>query len=52
MRAVYPHLYAQLEGENVEDYKELYREERGEGVEKESWDGALEKAREEGWLVV
>ncbi|ORY89156.1 hypothetical protein BCR35DRAFT_288461 [Leucosporidium creatinivorum] len=48
---VYPHLYAQLEGENVEDVKELVREERGEGAEKASWDGALEKAEAEGWLV-
>jgi hypothetical protein len=47
---VYPHLYAQLEGENVEDVKELVREKRGEGVEKASWDAALEKAEAEGWL--
>ncbi|GAA5974695.1 hypothetical protein JCM11641_007227 [Rhodosporidiobolus odoratus] len=42
---VFPHLYAQLEGENVESFLDLTREE-GES----NWDGALERAREKGWL--
>lgn len=42
--AEYPHLYAQLEGENVESFKELIRE--GD----ESWDAVLDRAEAEGWL--
>ncbi|GAA6016116.1 hypothetical protein JCM8202_005415 [Rhodotorula sphaerocarpa] len=41
----FPHLYAQLEGENVESHKDLVK---GEG--NASWDDALEAARREGWL--
>ncbi|KAG0663548.1 hypothetical protein C6P46_002444 [Rhodotorula mucilaginosa] len=41
----FPHLYAQLEGENVESHKDLVK---GDG--QTSWDHALEKARQEGWL--
>ncbi|POY72335.1 hypothetical protein BMF94_4637 [Rhodotorula taiwanensis] len=41
----FPHLYAQLEGENVESHKELVK---GEG--QPSWDDALDKARQDGWL--
>lgn len=43
--AAFPHLYAQLEGENVESHKELVK---GEG--QPSWDDALDKARQDGWL--
>lgn len=44
-RAVFPHLYAQLEGENVEDHMDLEKK-PGET----SWDDALERARRAGWL--
>ncbi|GAA5991753.1 hypothetical protein JCM10908_001123 [Rhodotorula pacifica] len=43
--ATFPHLYAQLEGENVDSHKDLVK---GEG--ESSWDEALDKARQEGWL--
>lgn len=43
--AVFPHLYAQLEGENVESVKDLVKPEGEKG-----WDAALERARQEGWL--
>ncbi|GAA5894027.1 hypothetical protein JCM6882_007963 [Rhodosporidiobolus microsporus] len=43
--SLFPHLYAQLEGENVESFLEL---EKREG--ETEWDAALERAREEGWL--
>ncbi|BGP42308.1 hypothetical protein JCM10449v2_006313 [Rhodotorula kratochvilovae] len=40
---IFPHLYAQLEGENVESHKDLAKND-GET----SWDAALERARQEG----
>ncbi|GAA5823893.1 hypothetical protein JCM11251_003335 [Rhodosporidiobolus azoricus] len=43
--SLFPHLYAQLEGENVESFLDLNKEE-GEAA----WDKALERAREKGWL--
>lgn len=46
--AVYPHLYAQLEGENVESSKELVR--GGEPGKEEDWKTVLQRARVEGWL--
>ncbi|GAA6005098.1 DUF952 domain-containing protein [Rhodotorula paludigena] len=42
---LFPHLYAQLEGENVESCKDLVKPEGEKG-----WDAALERARQEGWL--
>ncbi|BGP18689.1 hypothetical protein JCM10213_006910 [Rhodosporidiobolus nylandii] len=42
---VFPHLYAQMEGENVESFLDLVKED-GEA----SWDAALERAKEKGWL--
>ncbi|GAA5908406.1 hypothetical protein JCM8208_006184 [Rhodotorula glutinis] len=42
---IYPHLYAQLEGENVEEHFDLEKK-PGET----SWDAALERARRAGWL--
>lgn len=45
LETAFPHLYAQLEGENVESHKDLVK---GDG--QTSWDHALEKARQEGWL--
>lgn len=47
-RVVYPHLYAQLEGENVDSFKELVR--GGEPGKEEDWETVLERARAEGWL--
>ncbi|BGP26595.1 hypothetical protein Rt10032_c11g4460 [Rhodotorula toruloides] len=41
----FPHLYAQLEGENVESFNDLLK---GQG--ETSWDSALQRARLEGWL--
>ncbi|GAA6021741.1 hypothetical protein JCM10207_008561 [Rhodosporidiobolus poonsookiae] len=40
---LFPHLYAQLEGENVESFLDLDKQGG-------TWDAALEKARESGWL--
>jgi len=45
LSAVFPHLYAQLEGENVEEHRDLEKK-PGET----SWDAALERARRAGWL--
>ncbi|GAA5909885.1 hypothetical protein JCM5296_007430 [Sporobolomyces johnsonii] len=42
---LFPHLYAQLEGENVDSFLELDKRE-GEST----WDEALERARQKGWL--
>ncbi|GAA5842072.1 hypothetical protein JCM9279_002774 [Rhodotorula babjevae] len=42
---IFPHLYAQLEGENVEEHLDLEKK-PGET----SWDAALERARRAGWL--
>ncbi|GAA5856555.1 hypothetical protein JCM8547_005861 [Rhodosporidiobolus lusitaniae] len=55
---LFPHLYARLEGENVESFIELEHlpSLSSEAGEKEAdggegtWDRALEKARGEGWL--
>ncbi|KAM0746140.1 hypothetical protein T439DRAFT_145002 [Meredithblackwellia eburnea MCA 4105] len=41
----FPHLYAQLEGENVEDFREFVK---GQG---QSWEDLLLQAKNDGWLV-
>merc|ERR1712230_251844 len=46
----FPHLYGYgIEGEMVESYKELKRGEQGEKLD--SWQDALKKLEQEGWLV-
>jgi hypothetical protein len=40
---VFPHVYGQMEGENVESFKEVGRGEKG-------WGAALEAERRAGWL--
>ncbi|GAA6028964.1 hypothetical protein JCM8097_001528 [Rhodosporidiobolus ruineniae] len=49
---LFPHLYAQLEGENVESFLELAKSDvEGEkSADEGPWDAALRKAKEEGWL--
>ncbi|KAK4689465.1 hypothetical protein P7C73_g633, partial [Tremellales sp. Uapishka_1] len=40
----YPHLHAQLEGENIDSFKDVHREGK-------SWDTVLEGLQKSGWLA-
>jgi len=46
LTAAYPHLFAHLEGENVESVKEVHRRESEKG-----WDEALADKEIQEWLV-
>lgn len=57
---MYPHLYAQLEGELVDDHREIERESAATDEEAEklsdgqrsngTWDGPVRRLQQEGWL--
>lgn len=49
--AVFPHLYANLEGENVDSFLELKQSVDGAATGDTMWDAALEEARGKGWLL-